>query len=135
MKRGKFAIRDSDYALTTSLTHIHMTRTIENQDNYYSVNADGTITLPAGKYIICATVHGVHSANSFIQLQLACGSDIANFVDHWTVTEQFHNSLSVVTKLTAPAVARIIGRCSLGASTVYGYSVATDTVITTQKIA
>ncbi len=133
--RGKFAIRDTNLTLDKTAPTIPMTRTIENPNNFYSINADGTITVPAGIYLITAMIHGIQSANEFLYLSITCGGNTVTNNYCWNVTEQYYRELSLNVKITSTSVLRVFGSSTGGNCTVFGYLAAIDTTLTIQKIA
>lgn len=132
--RGKFAIRDESVTLANTATTIPMTRVLENQNNFYTINADGTITVPPGTYIINAAFHGLQLANEFLYLTVSCGNNLVTHNYYWNATEQAYREISLNAKSINSMILRLYGSSSGGTCSIFGYLSATDTVLTIQKI-
>ena len=132
--RGKFAIRDTSITLPNTGVTIPMTRVIENPNNFYTVNGDGTITVPPGTYIITASMHGIQVANQVLNLSMTCTGNMTACNDNWTISEQFYKELTLNAKNTVSMTLKISGSSSGGTCSIFGYLEAIDTTVTIQKI-
>ena len=132
---GQFIIQDNDVAISAGNTIVPFTFVSANQDNYYTVNANGTIGCPKGTYIVTVTLHGILMANDIMAFVLVCGNSVANDVRVGIDTMQFNISLTLIVKADTASTIQLFARSSLGSSYIIGKAIAADSLLSIQKIA